>query len=184
MITTDKKWSKVYDGGKDFRPLFPIELERIFALLPSDTERRHLDIGCGTGGLTRDLFHRGYTSVGVDPSALAIEHAKVATIYLDRGIDYLHNDFESVALPQASYSLITCKLVYAFFQDKGKCIDKVYDLLAPKGSFVLVTKLHDSEESATPISADEHELRNRLKSAFGKIQEIDLEWATAFICQK
>lgn len=185
MNTIDEKWSEAYDGGKDFRPLFPAELKRIFTLLPSDLgKRHHLDIGCGTGGLTRDLFHRGYTSTGIDPSSSAIECAKAATVYLGRGIDYIHDDFENVDLPQDSYSLITCKLVYAFLQDKSKCIEKVHDLLTPVGNFILITKLHDSEETATPISVDKRELRSRLDGSFSKVQEIDLEWSTCFVCRK
>ena len=184
MITIDKKWSKVYDGGKDFRPLYPVDFERIFAILPQDSKKLHLDVGCGTGGLTRDLYHRGYTSTGIDPSSSAIERAKAATIYLGQGINYICEDFEKVSLPKESYSLITCKLVLAFFQDKDKCIKKINSLLSSDGSLVLVTKVHDSDETATPISVDENEARSVLSQNFSKVQELDLEWATCFVCQK
>lgn len=184
MSIIDKKWSKVYDGGKDFRPLYPIDFERIFAILPQDQKKLHLDVGCGTGGLTRDLFHRGYTSTGIDPSSSAIERAKVATIYLNQGINYICEDFEKVSLPKESYSLITCKLVLAFFQDKDTCIKKINSLLSSDGSLVLVTKIHDSEENATPISVDENEARSVLSRNFSKVHELDLEWATCFVCQK
>ncbi|MEV8545628.1 class I SAM-dependent methyltransferase [Streptomyces sp. NPDC051572] len=174
----------MYDGGKDFRTLFPIDVERIFALLPPDQEKTHLDIGCGTGGLTRDMFHRGYASTGIDPSSSAIERAKAATVYLDRGINYVCDDFDSVDLAEGPYSLITCKLVYAFFQDKAKCAEKIRSLLSSDGSLVLVTKVHNSEEDATLISADRQEVRDTLGSTFSKVQELDLEWATCFVCQK
>lgn len=164
--------------------MFPIDLERIFALLPPDQKKQHLDIGCGTGGLTRDMFHRGYMSTGIDPSSSAIAHAKAATVYAGSGINYVCDDFESVDLADQSYTLITCKLVYAFLYDKDKCLEKVRSLLHPDGSFVLVTKVHDSEETATPISVDEKEVRDTLRRSFGKVKEIDLEWATCFVCQK
>ncbi|MCX4742796.1 class I SAM-dependent methyltransferase [Streptomyces antibioticus] len=183
MNTMDQKWSKVYDGGKDFRPLFPIDLEKVFALLPHDQEKKHLDIGCGTGGLTRDLFHRGYTSTGIDPSSSAIERAEAATLYLGRGIDYVQGTFESVDLTGRSYSLITCKLVYAFLQEKKLSLEKVRNLLSSEGAFVLVTKVHDSAENATPISVDHTEVRSALIECFGSVQEFDLEWAVGFVCQ-
>ncbi|WP_159054659.1 class I SAM-dependent methyltransferase [Streptomyces dysideae] len=184
MNTTDQKWSKVYDGGKDFRPLFPVDLERIFALLPPDQKKQHLDIGCGTGGLTRDLFHRGHTSTGIDPSSSAIERAQAATAYLDRGINYICEDFESVTLYEGPYSLITCKLVYAFLQDKKKCVEKMSNLLSPDGTLILVTKIHHSDEDATPISVDGREVRSTLGQSFSEVRELDLEWATCFICRK
>lgn len=184
MNKIDEKWSKVYNGGKDFHPLFPIDFERIFAVLPPDDKKLHLDIGCGTGGLTRDMFHRGYTSTGIDPSSSAIERAKAATIYLNQGIDYICESFEDVTLVEAPYSLITCKLVYAFFEDKDRCLKKVKELLSEEGSFVLITKVHDSAETATPISVDEQEIRGSLGRTFANIQEVDLEWATCFVCQK
>ncbi|MCY1366335.1 Ubiquinone biosynthesis O-methyltransferase [compost metagenome] len=183
MNTLDTKWSKVYDEGKDFRVLFPSDLGRIFELLQPDTTKRHLDIGCGTGGLTRDLFHRGYLSTGIDPSSSAIKRAKDATVYLDRGIDYICKDFEKIDLSEHSYSLITCKLVYAFFSDKKKSINKMAKLLAPNGSLVLITPLHTSEEMATPISVTREDVYGALSSSFNKIQELNFEWVTCYVCQ-
>ncbi|WP_369042452.1 class I SAM-dependent methyltransferase [Streptomyces sp. Midd1] len=184
MNKIDENWSKAYDGGKDFRPLFPIDLDRILALLPDDEEKQHLDIGCGTGGLTREMFHRGYTSTGIDPSSSAIERAKSATIYLGRGLTYMHDDFESVALEKEAYSLVTCKLVYAFFEDKRACLEKMRSLLSASGRVALITKVHDSADTATPISVDESEIRDALRETFGNVQELDLEWAKCFVCHR
>ncbi len=41
-----------------------------------------LDVGCGTGQLTRELWHRGYNVAGIDVAESAIMIAQALTVVL------------------------------------------------------------------------------------------------------
>lgn len=112
----DQHWSHHYKKGGDFGLMTSQLLDKILDKADKTLPLNNLDIGCGTGQLTRELTHRGYICVGIDASSTAIETAKKLTVRTNE-LQYLHEDIESMdisSLPSRPYSLITCKLVYAF----------------------------------------------------------------------
>ncbi len=115
----------------------------MLSYVDSELPKICLDIGCGTGQLTRELCHRGYACVGVDTSTKAIEIAKSLTVVWPELLTYIHlsenNAFAK--LPHAPYSLITCKLAYTFIQNKPSFLQRVKDALASGGVFVVITPL-------------------------------------------
>lgn len=103
-----------------------------------------LDIGCGTGQLTRELNHRGYKCLGIDVSTRAIEVARAVTLSPDLMYMRFNIEEDDVRnLPFAPYGLIVCKLVYVFIKDKPKFLERVHQLLGPDGIFVVVTPHRD-----------------------------------------
>lgn len=142
----NQRWSNFYKQDKDFQLISSQEIDRFLAYLPSNTPKTCLDIGCGTGQLTRELFHRGFITTGVDISSEAIERAKELTIVPESQLTYHLLDIESDTLQKMTritYGLIVCKLVYAFIKDKPAFIEKVTSLLAPDGVFVVITPFVD-----------------------------------------
>lgn len=140
--STDAYWSKLYDNGRDFTLMAHGTLSRILSYADSALPKTCLDIGCGTGQLTRELFHRGYTCTGIDASVSAIQIAQSLTVAPQDHPQYIHFDIEQDNidnLPLQQYSLITCKLVYAFIKDKPTFLESVKRLLAPDGIFVVIT---------------------------------------------
>jgi len=141
-ITTDDYWSGLYDEGRDYRFITSGELSKILSYADSKLPKACLDVGCGTGQLLRELFHRGYECVGVDAATSAIHLANSLTTVLPPQLQYLHYDIEHddiSKLPITAYSLITCKFVYKFIKDKPAFLKKVKSLLAPGGIFVVIT---------------------------------------------
>src|SRR5688572_1600088 len=115
MQDLDKHWSAWYDQDKDFILISSQAVSKILGNLDESLPKTHLDIGCGTGQLTRELYHRGYTCIGIDASSSAVKIAKSLTVR--DGLRYLQfnaDDGDFKTLPGQPYSLITCKLVYAF----------------------------------------------------------------------
>jgi 2-polyprenyl-3-methyl-5-hydroxy-6-metoxy-1,4-benzoquinol methylase len=142
--TTDQYWSKLYDSGRDFSLVSAAELSKILSFIPEDLPKICLDIGCGTGQLTRELFHRGYSCVGIDASVSATKIAQSLTIASAEQLQYRQFDIEHddlKTLPQQPYSFIICKLVYAFIEDKPAFLETVQRLLVPGGTFATVTPL-------------------------------------------
>lgn len=134
------QWDLNYDNFHDYLAFNTQDINNILSMLAPNTPKTLLDIGCGTGQVGREFFHRGYKTVGIDSSIKAIEIAKSATIYSD--IIYIHTDIEAFVLQNnnmPSYGLIMCKYVFAFINDHTFFLNAIKKLLDPSGTFVLIT---------------------------------------------
>jgi len=163
----DERWSEQYKKGRDYTLATRQAIDKILSYVDSAAPKTCLDIGCGTGHLTRELYNRGYTCTGVDTSTKAIELAKVAAIAPAKDLTYIHLSSANesfVALPGAPFGLITCKLVYAFVEDKPAFLSRVKDVLAPHGIFVVITPLPEDvapeQRAITASPQDMHLLTN------------------------
>lgn len=146
--TTGQYWDQCYGSGRDFQLSSSSAISQFLVFADPSLDKTCLDIGCGTGQLTRELVHRGYKCVGIDASASAIKIAQTLTVAPDSELQYLQFDIENDDinnLPQQQFSLITCKLVYAFIKDRPLFLKKVRQLLAPGGIFVMITPLPENE---------------------------------------
>lgn len=146
--TTDQYWSEYYEDGRDFLPTTTVDLDRFLASVSPSVSSEHntaLDIGCGTGQLTRELHHRGFRVLGVDASTSAIATARRATTASKATLRYLRRDVErdgiDRTLPLAPYNLVTCRYVYAFIKRKRPLLAGIASVLLPGGAFVLITPL-------------------------------------------
>ena len=157
----DRHWSAFYTQGKDFTLVSSQTINYFLAYTNTSAPKTCLDIGCGTGQLSRELWHRGYKVVGIDVSEHATEQAQKLTTVPTNQLSYMHFDIEqdnTDMLPFRPYGLITCKLVYAFMRDKPAFLSKVSGLLAAHGSFVVITPLAEytpPEKRGIAVSHDE-----------------------------
>jgi len=138
-------WDKIYSSGIDFRAITQRDIDTFLEYVPSTSgKKQSLDVGCGTGQLTRELWHRGFIPTGIDTSANAIALAKSYTILESSEITYKVFDLETQKasdLTHYSFELITCKLVYAFINDKVTFLRNIKKLLDKNGVFVILTPL-------------------------------------------
>lgn len=91
-------------GGADYaryRPEYPPELGRYLASLTAHTEKA-LDVGCGTGQLTRLLADNFNAVVGVDPS-----ESQLASAEQHPAIRYLASPAETLPVDFSGFNLIT-----------------------------------------------------------------------------
>ncbi|MBI3889395.1 class I SAM-dependent methyltransferase [Candidatus Saccharibacteria bacterium] len=142
MDSTDQYWSNLYTSGRDYTLIGTGEIDKIIATVGVGERQKQLDIGCGTGQLTREFYHRGYTVVGIDPSAAAIEKARNATAR--EGLTYYHGTIDqntTLLENEGLFDVITCKLVYAFIEDKVTFLQNVNSILSSSGYFILITPL-------------------------------------------
>ena len=94
---------------------------------------RALDLGCGEGRFCRLLQGRGIATVGVDPTAALIEHAR----HLDVNGDYRVGRAEALDLPDASVDLVVSYLSLIDIPDLPAAIGEVRRVLLPGGSFLI-----------------------------------------------
>lgn len=180
-----KHWNSYYSSRKDFGLITAQMLTQILNYTDSSLSKLCLDIGCGTGQLTRELYHRGYRCHGVDVSNKAIDLARSYTTNSSQ-LTYQQLDFETadpIDLPIQEYSLITCKLVYAFIKDKPAFLSKISQLLAPSGTFALITPINKGGESKK-IAVDYNQTLIELEMHFKVVKTIESPNMVAFICQR
>lgn len=172
----DHHWSHLYNQGRDFTLASSGQISKFLTFVSPTAPKTCLDIGCGTGQLTRELYHRGYAVVGVDASSSAVKLAGSFTTVSSSKLSYQQLDIEQDGLsdlPHAPYGLITCKLVYAFIKDKPALLEKVQQLLAPDGVFVVITPLSDIvPPEKKNIVASEEDMR-LLATSFRQVAKYD-----------
>lgn len=180
MQDPDQYWSALYNQGREFATPHHGLITKILETVNNSLPKTCLDVGCGSGLLTRELYHRGYECVGVDASASAIKIAQSLTTR--PGLKYIHLDFEKSDLPEGEYSLITCKDTYAFIKDKPSFLKKVTGVLAEGGTFVIVTPLReDAPPERTFITVDFEATMSELKATFKNIETFKFYGGTVFV---
>lgn len=72
------------------------------------TKPRILDLGCGTGNITFELYRRGYQVTGVDLSEAMIAQAKKKSSELDAAVDFIQQDMRQLKLDQQFDVVVSC----------------------------------------------------------------------------
>ena len=170
-------WDDVHAEERTYRFLYSPQITRFLNYQNAQSPKTALDIGCGSGQLTRELYHRGYLTLGVDFSQNAIKHARALTTVSENQLLYRVLDVEQddlSVLPCQPYGLITCYLVYPFIEDKISFLKKTHELLAVGGIFVLITPvcLTPEDTKKPAVSAEEFGL---LSSVFKELDSYQVE---------
>ncbi|MFG2075518.1 Methyltransferase domain-containing protein [Nonomuraea maritima] len=142
-----RRWSKplhatsfgaaadVYERG---RPGYPPEA--IAWLVPGDA-RRVLDLGAGTGKLTRQLAGAGFDVVAVEP----LEEMRGRLREAAPGVSVREGSAERVPLPDGSVDAVVAAQAWHWF-DPARAVPEVARVLAPGGTLSLVWNLRDLSE--------------------------------------
>jgi len=183
---TDQRWSDHYDQGKDFRLTTSQEIREILERLDGEAPRTFLEIGCGTGQLSRELYHLGFRGIGIDASTSAIQIAQSLTVVPSSELQYMHGNVEELdlsTLPSAPFGLITMHLVFAFIRDKRRFCELVSKALDEHGIFAVMTPLLGKVPvEKRSIAVDRDQARELLSEVFSvEYYEHDLGY---FICKK
>lgn len=128
-------WNKVYSNGDDFAQLNTAEVSFLLNSIDSNSIQKHLDIGCGTGALNRDIYLRGIQTIGIDPSESAIVVAK-ESIDTRFGDVFFCKQLQDI--DDNDFTLITSKYVYKFLEDRKEFLRNVAKRLNASGVFVII----------------------------------------------
>lgn len=136
------RWSMIYDEPRlqraAYRPLHDAVLVRAEGLDPGVV----VDLGCGTGRLTRRTAAQfsEATVVGVDFSAgmlrVAIEQAAGVT---GSAGTYVQADAVRLPLAPGSVDLVVCSESFHWYPDQAGVLEGVHRLLAPGGRLLIVS---------------------------------------------
>jgi SAM-dependent methyltransferase len=148
-------------------------------ILPPDA-RRVLDLGAGTGKLTRHLVARGLEVVAVEPS-------EGMRAQLSRGlpnVPVLEGSAENIPLEDASVDLVVCGQAWHWF-DPARAVREVARVLMPGGQLGLIWNIRDRRDGwmdafsglEPPHDNSEDDSENpRVGPPFGPVERFDLPW--------
>lgn len=178
-------WDLVYDNKKDYKWTTTCESEILASLVKktkADLKPSLLDVGCGTGQLSRDMYHRGFDVLGVDSSKRAIEIATDSSIFIGEGISFKVAD---VCTPfDDEYDLIISKYVVAFINDRSTFYKNICKSMKPTSVFVIITPQVDLlTEDKKSIGLDEKLIQNELTPHFTNIERVSENGDWWFICR-
>jgi protoporphyrinogen oxidase/SAM-dependent methyltransferase len=88
---------------------------------------RLLDAGCWTGSFLAAARQRGWSVVGVEPSAWAARHAR------ERGLDIIEGELLDAPLAPSSFDAIVATDVLEHLADPAAVVERVAELLVPGG---------------------------------------------------
>ena len=102
----------------------------LFALLDIKKNQSILDVGCGTGNLTKKLFDKshGYI-VGIDPSSGMIEESKKN---YGKEIQFQAGSAEDISF-KSIFDVVFCNSTFQWVIDANKAINNFYEALKING---------------------------------------------------
>ena len=167
-----------YDRG---RPAYP-EAAVDWLLPARGVPLRVLDLGAGTGKLTRQLMGRGLDVVAVDPSPGMLDRARHAC----PGATVLAGSAEAIPLDAGSVDLVVVAQAWHWF-DPERAVPEVARVLKPGGRLGLLWNCRDPRRDGW--TADLARLMGRLGSLednsddppvgppFGAVARQDVPWS-------
>lgn len=168
----------VADAYERSRPSYPDEA--LDWLLPPGA-RRVLDLGAGTGKLTRSLVARGLEVVAVEPTPGM--RAQFARVLPD--VELLDGTGESIPLPDASVDAVLMAQAWHWV-DPDTASPEVARVLRPGGRLGLLWNVRDAGvdwiarlDRLLPGPGEEQlgSLAPRVAAPFGPVERYDVRWS-------
>ena len=131
----------VADVYERARPQYPAEAVAWLAeQLGLKKGRTVLDLGAGTGKLTRSLVETGATVIAVEPGEAMLQQLKLAV----PGITALRGAAEAIPLPDAAVDAITVGQAFHWFRHE-EALPELRRVLRPQGGVALLWNSRDQQ---------------------------------------
>jgi SAM-dependent methyltransferase len=131
-------FADVADAYERARPGYPDEAVR---WLTGDEPRDVVDLGAGTGKLTRSLVAAGHRVTAVEPLPEMLAHLRAAA----PAATALEGSAEAIPLADASADVVLCAQAFHWF-DHGAALPEIARVLRPAGHLGLVWNVRDDRE--------------------------------------
>jgi SAM-dependent methyltransferase len=161
----------VYERG---RPPYPAEA--LDWLLPARATRI-VDLGAGTGKLTRQIHERGLHVTAVEPS----DTMRAQLTRVLPGVPALAGTAEAIPLPAHSTDAVLCAQAWHWV-DPARALPEVARVLTPGGRLGLIWNLRDDREDwvrrlGDLIHSPELYRQSDIGTPFGPVEIRDFPWA-------
>ena len=131
-------FANVADAYERSRPGYPDDAVRwLVGTEPLDV----VDLGAGTGKLTRSLVALGHRVTAVEPLPEMLAHLEAAV----PGVHVIEGGAEAIPLPDESADVVTAAQAFHWF-DRGPALREIARVLRPGGRIALVWNTRDERE--------------------------------------
>lgn len=128
-------FAEVADAYERGRPGYPDEAVR---WLVGDEPRDVVDLGAGTGKLTRSLVALGHRVTAVEP----LDEMRAQLEAAVSGARAVSGSAEEIPLPDSSADVVTCAQAFHWFEH-GRALPEIARVLRPRGRLALVWNSRD-----------------------------------------
>jgi ubiquinone/menaquinone biosynthesis C-methylase UbiE len=140
--STARRYGKVFDEVADEydrrRPAYPDELvDQACRVADIGSGDRVLEVGCGSGQLTRSLVARGLRVTALEPGKRLIELAR-QNLEGAGDVEFVNAQFEDASLPHERFKAVFSASAFHWI-DPEVSWQKVADVLVPGGTLALVS---------------------------------------------
>lgn len=143
--------------------------KRVVALLTKKSPKTILDIATGTGDLAIAMTATGAEKIiGLDisPGMLEVGRTKISDKKLDKTIEMVVGDSESLPFDDNTFDAITVAFGVRNFENLEKGLQEILRVLKPNGTFVV---LETSVPNKTPYKQGYHIYTRNILPLIGKI---------------
>jgi putative AdoMet-dependent methyltransferase len=164
--------STVYSSQSEYREAFEGYdniLKEVVKEVGLPANSRVLEIGVGTGNLTRYLLEKNWDTYGVDPSP------EMRAKAMEKIPHFIVDDGHFLKLPEALNNLGSIVSTYAFHhltdEQKSKAVSLLTQRLAPDGKIVMADTAYKDEQAKS-------QLLNRVKEqgAWSLLKDLETEY--------
>ncbi|MEV4705097.1 class I SAM-dependent methyltransferase [Actinoplanes sp. NPDC049316] len=144
-------------------------------LLPAGAPRI-LDLGAGTGKLTRQIAARGLPVTAVDPSDGMLAQLR----HVLPGVPALQGTAEDIPLPAGSVDAVVCAQAWHWV-DVARAVPETARVLAPGGTLGLIWNLRDETTGwvrrlGEILRSPEQPRRTELGAPYGPVEHHSVRW--------
>ncbi|CAM3277678.1 Putative methyltransferase [Flavobacterium longum] len=123
---------KSYDSSRCADPYLTA---RLLDLIQPEAHGKYLDIGCGTGNYTAALRNKGLDIVGVEPSEVMLETARLRHAHMN----WISGAAEAIPFPPDTFLGAIATLTIHHWNALEKGFAEISRVLKPKGRWVVFT---------------------------------------------
>lgn len=163
LLNESGKWtfSKVADDYDAVRPLYPADLvHTLISETGLSQKDRALEIGCGTGQLTRALAPYGFQLHAIDIGRPLIRIAEVHCQDYPN-VTFSHSSFEALPNPSAKYQTIMAATAFHWL-DPASRFQKCATLLPAGGFLVIINNVSLYQQKTGPLRRKLDEIYERV----------------------
>lgn len=154
------RWSKRYESGVLWRVFYKTIHRRFVRKVKPKPGERVLDVGCGTGAVSRRIASRGATVLGIDNSVGMLEVARELSAGIANA-SFAEGRAEDLSGAKGGFDCVTSAFAFHHFTNPMKSLEEMKRVLKPGGRLCICDATSDGAISRAILRAVHRALARR-----------------------